>query len=79
MPENSEIFTTVVNSHTTVIFVKAHIQTPMQGIFNAPMLSNSFSKQFNICNRRYEVSDFDCFQIIDNPCTANHSLFSIRP
>ena len=73
MPENSKIFPTVVHSRTTVIFIKAHIQTPMQRIFDTPMLSNCLGKQFDICNRCYEVSYFYCFHIIDNPCAANHS------
>ena len=51
MANNSKVFSTVINPHTAMILIKAHIKTPMQTIFNAPVLTNRFCKEFNICNR----------------------------
>lgn len=51
MAKNSKILSTVINPHTAMILIKAHIKTPMQTIFNAPVLTNRFCKEFNICNR----------------------------
>ena len=37
MPDDSEIHGTVVHPHTTIIFMKHNVQTPMQRVFNAPV------------------------------------------
>lgn len=45
----SQIFTAVINSGAASVFIKIHIKTPMQLIFNFPMLPYRIRKLLQVC------------------------------
>lgn len=48
MANNSKIFAAVIHSHTASVFIEIHVQTPVQRIFNAPVLSDRPCKFLHI-------------------------------
>lgn len=57
----------------------------MKALYTQTTIMGKLKKVFSQCNRMkesvkfvknnrcYEISDFHCFYIIDNPCAVNHS------
>ena len=73
MTNHSKIFTAVIFSDAAFVFIKIHIKTPMQAVFDSPMHSDSFCKLCHIGKRRNKISIFYAFHSIYNSGTFHHS------
>ncbi len=58
MSNNREILSRMIFSDTRMVFVKRHIQAPMQRILHTPMPSYSYGKLRYICQRGDIVVSF---------------------
>lgn len=72
MTDNSQIFTAVVFSDTTMVFIKIHIQTPMQIVFHTPVHSDSFCDPLFLCYPQAKYRKLSCHRrnqgIKSKPC-----------
>ena len=88
VPQDAEIFRGMVFSYTAMVFPEGYVQTPVQAIFNTPMIPDGLGDRLSMvfeagdkegCFRRYGSANIPLADGHSDGVDAGPQVFSRKP